>query len=198
MRIERVSIMKSGLLITVVVSFLITGLLSGACAKDEKTVKTEEHLQSAAGFVDKRDWDSAVSEYDQAIALKPDSDMAYQGRGVAYREMGDFDQAIADLTKAIELAPGRGGPYFERGVAYRLQGDPDKAISDLSRAIGNRSTTRWRGALYERGLAYKAQGNQKEAKADFEKIIQLENDRPGEADKSWAEKAQQELAALGQ
>ncbi len=182
--------------VTVILAVFLTSLALTSCAKDETTVKAEEHQQSAATFVDKREWSSAIEEYTAAIALNPKSDTAYEGRGNAYTEIGDYDLAIYDLSKAIELRPDRNGPYYGRGIAYRLRGDLDNAIADLSRAIGDMSRTRYRAALYERALAYKAAGKIDEARADLEKILQLEQEAPGEADKSWAEKAQQELAGL--
>src|SRR5574342_232362 len=95
-----IKILKKSLL---VVTTIAISLLAVACAT-ETTIKTEDHLQTAAGFVSEKDFDSAIAEYDAAIAFNPNSDTAYEGRGVAYREMGDFDQAIRDLTKAIEIA----------------------------------------------------------------------------------------------
>lgn len=196
MNIKTCTCHKSGLLIIVITLSLIAGFSSFSCAKDEVVEKAKVYEQTAATLVYKGDWAGAIVEYSKAIELNPKSDIAYEGRGNVYTTMKNFDLAIADLTRAIELRPDRGGPYYGRGIAYRLQGNLDNAIADLSKAIGDRSKTRWRSALYERGLAYKAQGNLSEAKADFERIVQLEIERPGEADKIWAERAQKELGEL--
>jgi len=176
---------------------LATGLLVLGCAKDEGTQIAKAHHEAAAALMAKNDFNGAIQKYTKAIEANPRSDLDYEGRGTAYSELKSYDLAIADFSKAIELAPSRGGPYFGRGVAYRLQGNLDAAIADLSHAIGDMSKTRWRGALYERGLAYKAKGSFAEARADFQKILDLEAEKPGEADKSWADKARAELAALG-
>lgn len=183
------------LLVAVIIGLL---LIAYACGpKDESAAQAKTHQDNASSLMAKNDFSGAVDEYTQAIALKP-SDITYEGRGQAYTELKEYDKAIADFTKAIELAPSRGGPYFGRGVAYRATDNLDGAIADFSQAIGDRAKTRWRAALLERGLACKAKGNMAEAKADFERILQLEAEKPGEADKRYAEQAQQELATLRQ
>ncbi len=176
---------------------LAIGLLVSGCAKDEGAQIAKVHQEAAAALMAKNDFSGAILEYTQAIEANPKSDVDYEGRGNAYSEIKSYDLAIADFTKAIELAPDRGGPYFGRGVAYHLQGNLDAAITDLSHAIGDMSKTKWRAALYERGLAYKAKGSMTEARADFQKILDLEKANPGEADKSWADKAQIEITSLG-
>ncbi len=158
----------------------------------------EDIRNAGNALAEKSDWAGAVVEYSKAIELDPKSDLAYEARATAYTQLQEYDKAIADASKAVELKPDRGGPRFARAVAYRLRGDLDLAIADLSRVIGDRNKTKWRGALYERALANIAKGNAAEARADLERIVQLEQQFPGEADKSWATKAQQELARLGQ
>jgi len=154
-------------------------------------------LQQARTAEQQNDWAGAVDAYTRVVGVDAKSDIAYEGRGNAYAELGDLDKAVADYSKAISLAPSCGGPYYGRGVAYRQQGKLDEAIADFSKAIGDRSKTKWRSALYERGLAYKTKGMTADARADFQRIVELEQQNPGEADKSLADKAAQELAALG-
>jgi tetratricopeptide (TPR) repeat protein len=187
---------RSPILPVVVAMSLAAGLLVSGCAKNDGAQTAKAHEEAAAALISKSDFNGAIQEYTLAIEANPKSDLDYEGRGNAYTELKNYDSAIADFSKAIELAPSRGGPYFGRGVAYRLQGNLDSAITDLSHAIGDMSKTRWRAALYERGLAYSVKGNIVAAQADFQKILDLEAERPGEADKSWAEKAQAELTLL--
>lgn len=187
--------------IVAALAMLTSALLSAACGgqSGSGTPKVDADALRKAGnaLAEQANWAGAIEEYTKAIEANPKSDLAYESRGVAYTELGELDKAIADLSKAIEIAPKRGGPPYARGIAYRKQGKPDEAIADLSKAMGDRDKTKFRGALYERGLAYKASGNTAEARADFQRILKLEQDFPGEADKEWAEKAQKELAQLG-
>jgi len=52
----------------------------------------------------KGEYDLAISDYDQAIMVKPDSD-AFVGRGLAYFHKDELNLANADFTRAIELKP---------------------------------------------------------------------------------------------
>ena len=62
------------------------------------------------------DYEDAIADYDQAIALNPDDADAYYNRGIAKRGLGDHDSAIADFDQGIELKPDDGEAYFLRGV----------------------------------------------------------------------------------
>ncbi|MBI2858671.1 MAG: tetratricopeptide repeat protein [Chloroflexi bacterium] len=191
---------KAALSVSILLLAIIAGL-SFACGGERgdrapgagQAGSSEDHRKAANELMARNDWQGAVNEYTLAIEGNQKSDLAFEGRGNAYAELGQFDKATADLSRAIEIAPSRAGPYFARGGVYRKTGEVDKAIADLTIAVGERSKTRFRGALYERGLAYKAKGNVSEARADFERIIQLEREKPGEADKSWADKAAKEM-----
>ena len=56
-------------------------------------------------FIHKKNIDDALSDFNQAIKLKPDYAMAYNNRGYAYSAKGDFDRAKADYYKALSLNP---------------------------------------------------------------------------------------------
>jgi Flp pilus assembly protein TadD len=45
----------------------------------------------------------AISDYSEAIKLKPKHADFYYSRGLAYNKVGKSDKAIYDYTKAIEL-----------------------------------------------------------------------------------------------
>jgi regulator of sirC expression with transglutaminase-like and TPR domain len=51
----------------------------------------------------RQDWDHALADYQQAIALKPDLVEAYLNRGLVYSQMGEEEKAIADFQKVLEL-----------------------------------------------------------------------------------------------
>jgi len=55
--------------------------------------------------LDKKDWDSAITDYTTAIQLKPGFAEAYSNRAFAKHKKGDEEGAKADLAKAIQLKP---------------------------------------------------------------------------------------------
>jgi tetratricopeptide (TPR) repeat protein len=65
----------------------------------------------------KGDLDSAIADYDQAIALDPKDAIAYNGRGNVYYDRKDYDGAIADYVQAIMLDPKLALAYNGRGNA---------------------------------------------------------------------------------
>lgn len=87
------------------------------------------------------DFKTAVKVFSESIKAfgdrgKPaDVAMAYQGRGVAQRELKNFKEAIDDLTKAIDLNNGKSGyDYLERGRAYLANGQNNAAADDFKAA----------------------------------------------------------------
>jgi tetratricopeptide (TPR) repeat protein len=80
-------------------------------------------------------FDQAVSDYNRAIALKPDLAIAYEARGNSYYKLRQFDWAITDYTRAIALRPNNAESYGNRGNAYLALLRPDKAIADYAKAL---------------------------------------------------------------
>jgi tetratricopeptide (TPR) repeat protein len=80
-------------------------------------------------------YDQAVSDYNRAIALKPDLAIAYEARGNSYYKLRQYDWAITDYTRAIALRPDNAEGYGNRGNAYLAQFKPDKAIADYAKAL---------------------------------------------------------------
>ncbi|HEX2928060.1 MAG TPA: tetratricopeptide repeat protein [Ruminiclostridium sp.] len=54
--------------------------------------------------------DEAITDFNAAIALKPNISDFYHSRGVVYLEIGDYDMAIDSCTRALELYDGSGSP----------------------------------------------------------------------------------------
>jgi len=80
-------------------------------------------------------YEQAILEFNQAIALDPQYGDAFNNRGVAYTYVGEYDKAIADFSKAIELDLTFSDVFNNRGVAYAHVGEYDKAIADFNKAI---------------------------------------------------------------
>ncbi len=81
------------------------------------------------------DYDSAIGDFNQAIALDPDDAAAYNSRGLAYASIGDYEHAIEDFDQSIALDPDDADSYSNRGLAYLSKGDYNQAITDFSQSI---------------------------------------------------------------
>src|ERR1700731_117237 len=65
---------------------------------------------------------TAIEAYSGAIALRPDSMLAYLRRGQTYRRRGDLDASARDFRSAAALDPTATRPLEELGdVLYQLQ-----------------------------------------------------------------------------
>ena len=76
----------------------------------------------------------AMSELSAAIALDPNAQNSYIGRGTAEMQMMNTDAAIADFTKAAQLGP---SPLalFRLGQALETKGDIQQAAKAYSAAL---------------------------------------------------------------
>ncbi len=83
----------------------------------------------------KGEYDRAIADYDQAIALNPKLVEPYNNRGNAYNAKGEYDRAIADFDQAIALNSRFALAYRNRCSAYSGKGEFDRAIADCDRAI---------------------------------------------------------------
>ncbi len=134
----------------------------------------QDFFKSAYAAKDAGDFDQAISDYSEAIRLKPDDAIAYNNRGNAFLAKGDNDRAIADYDQAIRLKPDDAIAYNNRGNAFLAKGDNDRAIADYDQAI--RLKPDYADAYYNRGNAYYAKGDKDRAIADYDQAIRLKPD----------------------
>jgi len=80
------------------------------------------------------DYDTAVTEFTEAIRLNPDIAVYYFYRGEAYNFKEDWDKAIDDYTKAIQLNPNYAEAYASRAWAYYGFNDITNALANIDAA----------------------------------------------------------------
>jgi tetratricopeptide (TPR) repeat protein len=77
--------------------------------------------------------EKAISDFSEAIRLKPDFAEAYYNRG---RTQGaDTSDAIVDCDEAIKINPKYAEAYNSRGDAWEKRGEVNRAIADYQKAI---------------------------------------------------------------
>ena len=83
----------------------------------------------------KRDYDRAIADYNEALRLNPQYAIAYSNRGNAWSYKRDYDRAIADYNEALRLNPQYANAYHYRGNAWRDKGDAGRMMADYDEAL---------------------------------------------------------------
>ena len=84
----------------------------------------------AAASEAKKDFDRAIADYTQAIAIDPTEVDYLNGRAGAYEAKNDMNRAMADYDKAIQLNPKSVYAYNNRGATFQRKGDFARASAD--------------------------------------------------------------------
>jgi tetratricopeptide (TPR) repeat protein len=121
-----------------------------------------------------RQYDDALGDLDRAVALNPDSVLAWYHRGEAHRLLGRHEEAIADFDRALRLDPDDGDSLESRGYSKRRLQRYDDALADFDRALTLKPDSAF--AWYHRGLTHRLMGRHVEAIADFDQAVALNPD----------------------
>jgi tetratricopeptide (TPR) repeat protein len=124
----------------------------------------------------KRDYDHAITLFNETIRLDPEHANSFFYRGLSYAGKGQSDQAIADFTEVVRLEPENATAYNNRGHCYKKKGDYDKAIADYSQAI--RLEPKFDAPYNNRGVSYAAKGEFDKAIAHYTDAIRLQPTQP--------------------
>jgi tetratricopeptide (TPR) repeat protein len=135
------------------------------------------YLQRGNAWFAKGDYDSAITDYGEAINRNPKFIDAYQNRGRALFKRGDFDRANKDFSEAIRLNPRSIHAFNDRGLSLYNKGEFDLAIKDFTKAISLDS--KFAAAYNNRGLAFRDKRKLDNAIADYDEVIKLAPDDPG-------------------
>jgi tetratricopeptide (TPR) repeat protein len=120
----------------------------------------------------------AVEAFSGAIALRPDSMVAFLRRGETYQRIGDLKAALRDLKQATLLDPTATRPLERLGDVHRALGFYDRAVPPYAAyvALDDQSPR----VLYKLGLSYYLDGEPSSAIAPLQRAIAL-NDAYAEA-----------------
>jgi tetratricopeptide (TPR) repeat protein len=103
--------------------------------RDSKHNLAVDYNNRGLAFYDKRDYDHAIADYNQALRIDANLAQAYNGRCAAQNAKGNTGMAIADCDQAIQIDPNFAFAYNNRGIAKRARGDSAGGDADIARAI---------------------------------------------------------------
>jgi len=82
-----------------------------------------------------RDYRSALAMWQSVLDVRPQSDRAHFGVGVALYREGRVDEAISQFEQAIALTPKYADAHFNLGVAYAAKDDWEAALTYYRSAV---------------------------------------------------------------
>ena len=121
---------------------------------------------------EKEDWETALSFYNQAIAIDAKYAFAYTNRGNIYRTLKADDKAMSDYNLAIQFAPGYSRPYNNKGNIQRDRKRYEQALLSYTQAIQRDLT--YLSPYMGRGNTYRDLEQYTKAIADYNQAIVLD------------------------
>jgi tetratricopeptide (TPR) repeat protein len=147
----------------------VSALIAQASTREGEIAQPDEWLE-------KGEYDKAISGYTEVIRVDPQFIAAYLNRGLAWNEKGNSDKSIADFTEAIRLYPQDASAYVLRARTVLARGEFDMAIDDSTEAV--RLNPRNAGAFVCRGVAWASKGEHQKAIADCSSAISIDPKLP--------------------
>jgi tetratricopeptide (TPR) repeat protein len=129
------------------------------------------YVSRGLAYSDMGDYNRAISDFGQAIGLKPDNPLLYMNRGAIRKKIRDYAHALEDYNTAVKLDPWLTPVYYDRGSLFLATGNYERALADFDTVI--RLTPRDAEAYYNRGIAYRQLGAYNQAVRDFQLAARL-------------------------
>ena len=124
------------------------------------------------------EYKKAEADYQEAIRLNPNNDLAYIGLGDIYIKGGDYDRAIEFYNKALSISKGSKRIILlnNLGFAYAKKGEYKKSLEILNEGIQNypNDAEIWRS----RAQTYDAMGQPEKGIPDMDEFLKR---KPGDA-----------------
>lgn len=85
--------------------------------------------------LEQKDYQNALVEYEQALAINKNFWQAYSGIGAVYYEMGDKKVAIEQWQKALSIEPNNANVKMTIATALYTNGESEKGLQMASEAL---------------------------------------------------------------
>jgi predicted O-linked N-acetylglucosamine transferase (SPINDLY family) len=116
-------------------------------------------------------WESALLDYDRAIAINPGYANAYCNRGTVLERLHRWGEALDSYDRAIALDPGDCLAYYNRGSVLKELDRLDEALVNYDRAIALKDD--YAEAYINRGYVLQELERHEAAVASFDRSIEI-------------------------
>jgi serine/threonine protein kinase/Flp pilus assembly protein TadD len=158
-----------------------TGLILVSVELVNPFIRPFYYIYQGDRFLNRRQPEAALEQFENLIAIQPESAEAWRGRGDALLSLGRDSGALGSYDKALSLQPNHLKTLNNKGkVLYKLR--KYKEALDMHQQvlkISPKDAEAWSG----QGLAYMGMQQYQKASDSFEKLKQIRPDDP----KIWYE-----------
>lgn len=139
-------------------------------------VYPKDKFEEANNAFFNRDYQKALTLYNELIQSgRKDTDIYYR-RGITYLYLNIFDKALGDFSYVIERDKRNADAFNNRGLCHSYMGNIDMALADFNSAI--KIEPKFAQAYINRGSAYVSKGEFDKAVKDFDQAVKLSPDNP--------------------
>ena len=134
----------------------------------------DSRLKLAFAYYQGGAYDTALSEVDRALELRPRSGDAIALKGMIYGQMGDTEKALGYLKTAASLDASNGDLQHNLGTALCNYGRNAEGIAYLEKAAHLPSNTNKIKSWLMIGTCYKDAGNVQKAETAYHQVLYME------------------------
>jgi tetratricopeptide (TPR) repeat protein len=133
---------------------------------------TDAYVMRGNAYNSQGNYEAALGDFTQAIAIAPKEGARYRYRGSVELETRDYDKAISDFNRAVKLGDKSALIYDLLGITYSNEQELDYALSYINQAI---TLAPQFGTFYiHRASAYRRQKQYSKAIQEATQAIQLD------------------------
>ena len=140
-------------------------------AQNDSQFLSTQRLKVGNDAYSRKDYNSAIWAYTDAIELNPQNIDAYIFRGGAFGYLKQYDSAAADFSQAIQLNNQSFDAHYGLGATYLYQRKYNSAINELNIAISLNNQNA--AAYYARGYCHEMTRRTEESQRDYETAKRL-------------------------
>lgn len=114
----------------------------------------------------------AITYYNNALNLKPNSLEAYYGLAMFYQENNELNRALETYATILGIDPNYKNAHFNIGyIHFNYLKNYNEALKNFDNAV--KSDPNYFQAVYMRGLCYETLGDIQRAKAEYTRALQI-------------------------